>query len=56
MLAGRAESVVGAHCKGRNARSMGICLIGGHGSSERDAFQGQFHRRTGARARRPDRK
>ncbi|WP_420010955.1 N-acetylmuramoyl-L-alanine amidase [Tateyamaria sp.] len=42
VLAGRAESVVGAHCKGRNARSMGICLIGGHGSSERDAFQDNF--------------
>ena len=27
--AGRAESVVGAHCKGQNARSIGICYIGG---------------------------
>lgn len=26
----------GAHCYGRNANSVGICLIGGHGSCEHD--------------------
>lgn len=25
---GRAESVVGAHCEGKNARSVGVCLAG----------------------------
>ena len=27
--AGRAESVIGAHCKGYNRNSIGICYIGG---------------------------
>lgn len=26
---GRAESEVGAHCKGHNAKSIGICYVGG---------------------------
>lgn len=26
---GRAESEVGAHCKGHNARSIGVCYVGG---------------------------
>lgn len=26
---GRAETIPGAHCKGRNARSIGVCYIGG---------------------------
>lgn len=26
---GRAESIMGAHCKGYNANSIGICYIGG---------------------------
>lgn len=35
---GRDESMVGAHVAGHNTGSLGICLIGGHGSSENDAF------------------
>lgn len=27
--AGRPEGTVGAHCKGQNARSIGICYVGG---------------------------
>lgn len=26
---GRPESVVGAHCKGHNTRSIGVCYVGG---------------------------
>lgn len=26
---GRAENIAGAHCKGKNSKSIGICLIGG---------------------------
>lgn len=26
---GRSESVVGAHCRGHNARSIGVCYVGG---------------------------
>lgn len=28
VVIGRGESEVGAHCKGRNLRSLGVCLIG----------------------------
>ena len=32
---GRDESIAGAHCQGRNARSIGICLAGGLGNDRR---------------------
>lgn len=35
---GRSEEMVGAHVAGHNTGSIGICLIGGHGSSESDSF------------------
>lgn len=35
---GRKENVVGAHVANHNAGSIGICLIGGFGSSENDPF------------------
>jgi N-acetylmuramoyl-L-alanine amidase len=35
---GRALEVVGAHVGGHNANSIGICLVGGHGSSMNDSF------------------
>lgn len=38
VAAGRPETSVGAHVQGHNNGSIGICLIGGHGSSENDDF------------------
>lgn len=35
---GRPEKNVGAHVQGHNMGSLGICLIGGFGSSENDPF------------------
>lgn len=42
---GRAETVIGAHVQGRNAGTIGICLIGGHGSAETDAPERHFTER-----------
>lgn len=42
MLAGRPERVIGAHVAGHNSGTIGICLIGGHGSAETDAFADHF--------------
>jgi len=39
---GRDVSRIGAHVKGRNKRSIGVCLVGGHGSSENDSFADNF--------------
>ena len=39
---GRPLEKVGAHTKGHNTGSIGICLIGGHGSSETDRFEDHF--------------
>ena len=35
---GRDESFPGAHVAGHNTGSIGICLVGGHGSNENDDF------------------
>ena len=35
-IEGRPEAEIGAHVAGRNADSIGVCLIGGHGSNEND--------------------
>lgn len=35
-MAGRPVEEVGAHVIGHNARTIGICLIGGHGSAKSD--------------------
>lgn len=43
-LAGRAETVVGAGVRNHNQGVIHICLIGGHGSSERDLFREHFTR------------
>lgn len=42
VLAGRAEAVIGAHTVGKNSGTIGICLIGGHGSAETDRFADHF--------------
>ena len=33
---------IGAHVRGHNSRSLGICLIGGKGSNENDRFEQHF--------------
>lgn len=42
VLAGRAETAIGAHTVGRNSGTIGVCLIGGHGSAETDSFADHF--------------
>jgi N-acetylmuramoyl-L-alanine amidase len=39
---GRPETTAGAHVAGHNTGSIGICLIGGFGSNENDAFEKHF--------------
>jgi N-acetylmuramoyl-L-alanine amidase len=39
---GRDVSVAGAHVPKRNANSIGVCLVGGHGSSPTDKFDKNF--------------
>ena len=39
---GRKEHVIGAHVQNYNTGSIGICLIGGFGSSENDPFEKNF--------------
>ncbi|MBM3604288.1 MAG: hypothetical protein FJX25_05900 [Alphaproteobacteria bacterium] len=42
VLAGRAETVIGSHTIGKNSGTIGICLLGGHGSAETDLFANHF--------------
>jgi N-acetylmuramoyl-L-alanine amidase len=42
IAAGRPETVVGAHVANHNTGSIGICLIGGHGSNADDQFLENF--------------
>lgn len=39
---GRQEAVVGAHVANHNTGSIGISLVGGHGSGENDPFEKNF--------------
>jgi len=39
---GRAETTIGAHTAGHNRGTIGICLLGGFGSSETDQFSDHF--------------
>jgi N-acetyl-anhydromuramyl-L-alanine amidase AmpD len=39
---GRPLAQVGAHVMGRNTGTIGICLLGGFGSNERDRFEQHF--------------
>lgn len=42
IAAGRPETMTGSHVRGYNERSLGICLIGGHGSAATDPFEANF--------------
>jgi hypothetical protein len=39
---GRPVEKAGAHVKNRNANSIGICLLGGHGGSANDSFEDNY--------------
>jgi N-acetylmuramoyl-L-alanine amidase len=39
---GRPIEQVGAHVQGKNTGTIGVCLMGGHGSSEKDKFADHF--------------
>lgn len=41
-MEGRPVEKIGAHVRGRNSRSVGICLIGGKSSNENDQFSDHF--------------
>lgn len=52
VVPGRAENVVGAHCKGKNTNSLGVCLIGTDRFSEQQVdslieLYDDFYRRYG---------
>lgn len=42
LATGRPEEMVGAHVQGHNAHSIGVVLVGGHGSAATDAFESNF--------------
>lgn len=42
VVTGRPVSKAGAHVKGRNANSIGVCLIGGQGGTANDKFEDNF--------------
>ena len=44
---GRAETEIGAHVEGHNRGTLGICLLGGYGTSADDPFEKNF---TGSQA------
>lgn len=39
---GRSIDRIGAHVRGKNTGTIGVCLLGGHGSSENDNFSDNF--------------
>lgn len=42
VVKGRPMTRNGAHVKGHNTGTIGICLLGGYGSNEKDAFSDHF--------------
>lgn len=49
---GRPVDQVGAHVAGHNTGTVGVCLIGGHGSNENDQFSDHFTARQDEELRR----
>jgi N-acetyl-anhydromuramyl-L-alanine amidase AmpD len=39
---GRPETQEGSHVRGYNRKSLGVCLLGGHGSAATDAFEENY--------------
>jgi N-acetyl-anhydromuramyl-L-alanine amidase AmpD len=39
---GRPETQEGSHVRGYNRKSLGVCLLGGHGSAATDTFEENF--------------
>lgn len=39
---GRPETQEGSHVRGYNRKSLGVCLLGGHGSAATDKFEENF--------------
>lgn len=39
---GRPETQQGSHVRGHNRQSLGLCLIGGHGSAATDRFEDNY--------------
>lgn len=42
VVTGRPLETIGAHTQGHNTGTVGVCLIGGHGSAETDKFEQNF--------------
>jgi len=42
VVEGRPLKRAGAHARGHNASSIGICMFGGHGASRNDSFEDHF--------------
>jgi len=42
MAPGRPEEIPGAHTKGKNATTIGVCLLGGRGSEATDKFEDHY--------------
>lgn len=42
IVVGRPINIIGAHCKGHNTGTIGVSLMGGHGSSENDDFEENY--------------
>ncbi|WP_300063659.1 N-acetylmuramoyl-L-alanine amidase [uncultured Roseobacter sp.] len=42
VVAGRPIEKTGAHVKGHNTGTIGVCLLGGHGSAKNDRFEDHF--------------
>ena len=48
---GKAVARQGAHVRGRNKNTVGICILGGHGSAATDKFSDNFSKEQNASLR-----